>query len=230
MTIRVIAADDQPLMLQAFTMVLRRSETIDLVGTAADGREAVDLAVALRPDVALMDIRMPLLDGVEATRQLAALVPETWVLILTTFDLDEYIVEALRAGAAGFLLKDVESAELVRAITVIAQGEALLAPSITRRLLDSVAPALRPFHDDDAARLDVLTAAERRILTLVGRGLTNEEISRELYVSDSTVRTHIRHILDKLELRDRIQAVVLAYDTGLVQVAASASPAPRPSP
>jgi DNA-binding NarL/FixJ family response regulator len=218
MTIRVIAADDQPLMLEAFRMVLRAEDDIELVGVASDGEAAVELARRLRPDVALMDIRMPVLDGVEATRRLAEELPETRVLVLTTFDLDEYVVEALRAGASGFLLKDVEASELVHAIEVIARGEALLAPSVTRRLLDAVVGTLPAVRKARPTRLERLTDAELRVLTLVGRGLTNEEISRELFVSDSTVRTHIRHILDKLDLRDRIQAVVFAYDTGLVQV------------
>jgi DNA-binding NarL/FixJ family response regulator len=218
MTVRVIAADDQSLMLQAFQMVLQAEDGIDLVGTATDGRSAVELAKRMEPDVVLMDIRMPILDGVEATRQLVATLPETRVLVLTTFDLDEYVVEALRAGASGFLLKDVEPQELVHAITVVARGDAFLAPSVTRRLLDSLVGTLPPYEDGRPPAMRSLTEAELRVLTLVGRGLTNEEISAELFVSDSTVRTHVRHILEKLDLRDRIQAVVFAYDTGLVQV------------
>lgn len=219
MTIRVIAADDQPLMLQALRMVLQAEDGLDLVGTATDGREAVKLALRVEPDVVLMDIRMPLVDGVEATRQLTSTLPSAHVLVLTTFDLDEYVVEALRAGASGFLLKDAEPDELVHAIRVVARGDALLAPSVTRRLLDSVVRVLPPDPDTRPVELRSLTGAELRVLTLVGRGMSNEEISTELHVSDSTVRTHIRHILDKLDLRDRIQAVVFAYDNGLVEVA-----------
>lgn len=219
MSIRVIAVDDQPLMLQGFRMVLATEAGIDLVGVASDGRAAVELGLEVRPDVVLMDIRMPVLNGVEATRQLTTIDADIKVLILTTFDLDEYVVEALRAGASGFLLKDVEPAELIRAINIVARGEALLAPSVTRRLLDSVVGSLPPFRVNGASKIGGLTDAELRVLTLVGRGLSNDEISRELFVSDSTVRTHVRHILDKLELRNRIQAVVFAYDHGLVQVA-----------
>lgn len=219
MSIRVIAVDDQPLMLQGFRMVLATEAGIDLVGVASDGRAAVELGLEVRPDVVLMDIRMPVLNGVEATRQLTTIDPDIRVLILTTFDLDEYVVEALRAGASGFLLKDVEPAELIRAINIVARGDALLAPSVTRRLLDSVVGSLPPFRETGASKIGGLTDAELRVLTLVGRGLSNDEISRELFVSDSTVRTHVRHILDKLELRNRIQAVVFAYDHGLVQVA-----------
>jgi DNA-binding NarL/FixJ family response regulator len=217
MTIRVIAADDQPLMLEAFRMVLHAEDEIDLVGMATNGAEAIEVAERIRPDVVLMDIRMPIMDGVEATRRLGVALPGTRVLVLTTFDLDEYVVEALRAGASGFLLKDVEPSELVHAITVVARGDALLAPSVTRRLLDTVVGSLTPASSHSQS-VDVLTEAELRVLTLVGRGLTNEEISRQLFVSDSTVRTHIRHILEKLSLRDRIQAVVYAYDSGLVPV------------
>ena len=219
MSIRVIAVDDQPLMLQGFRMVLATEAGIDLVGVASDGRAAVELGLEVRPDVVLMDIRMPVLNGVEATRRLTTIDADIKVLILTTFDLDEYVVEALRAGASGFLLKDVEPAELIRAINIVARGDALLAPSVTRRLLDSVVGSLPPFRETGASKIGGLTDAELRVLTLVGRGLSNDEISRELFVSDSTVRTHVRHILDKLELRNRIQAVVFAYDHGLVQVA-----------
>ncbi len=217
MTIRVLAADDQPLMRAAYEMTLRAEPDIELVGEAADGQAAVEAAEQLRPDIVLMDIRMPVLDGVEATRLLAAADPRIKILVLTTFDLDEYVVEALRAGASGFLLKDVRPDELVHAIRVVARGDALLAPSVTRRLLDALAgsfPALRP---KQARMLEALTDSELKVLTLVGRGLSNEEIAGELFVADTTVRTHIRHILDKLKLRNRVQAVVLAYDTGLVQ-------------
>jgi DNA-binding NarL/FixJ family response regulator len=164
-----------------------------------------------------MDVRMPRLDGVGATKILAAEDAAMRILILTTFDIDEYVIEALRAGASGFLLKDVRPEELVHAIRVIARGDALLAPSVTRRLLDSFATSLPPVPADRSSVLESLTDAEVRVLTLVGTGLSNQEIASELFVADTTVRTHIRHILEKLDLRDRVQAVVLAYDTGLVR-------------
>ena len=217
MTIRVLVADDQPLMRAAFDMTLRAEADIQLVGEAADGQEAVEQARRLRPDVVLMDIRMPVLDGVEATRVLAAENATTKILILTTFDIDEYVIEALRAGASGFLLKDVRPEELIHAIRVVAKGEALLAPSVTRRLLDAFAGTLPAVRPKRASMLDALTGTELKVLALVGKGLSNEEIASELFVADTTVRTHIRHILDKLDLRDRVQAVVLAYETGLIQ-------------
>jgi DNA-binding NarL/FixJ family response regulator len=216
LTIRVLVADDQPLMRTAFDMTLRAEEDIELVGEAADGEEAIAQARRLRPDVILMDIRMPILDGVEATRILASEDKSTKILILTTFDIDEYVIEALRAGASGFLLKDVRPDELVLAIRVVARGDALLAPSVTRRLLDAFADFLPPARSQSANELQRLTRSEVKVLTLVGRGLSNDEIARELFVADTTVRTHVRHILEKLELRDRVQAVVLAYDIGLV--------------
>ncbi len=222
MTIRVLVADDQPLMRTAYDMTLRTEADLELVGDACDGGEAVDLARRLRPDVILMDVRMPVLDGVEATRILCAEDPSIKVLILTTFDVDEYVVEALRAGASGFLLKDVRPDELVEAIRIVARGDALLAPSVTRRLLEAVAPTLEPARPRRDAALDVLTDSELRVLALVGRGLSNEEIAHELFIADTTVRTHLRHILDKLGLRNRVQAVVLAYDTGLVEPQARA--------
>lgn len=198
-------------------MTLRGEEDIDLVGEVADGQQAIEEARRLRPDLVLMDVRMPVLDGVEATRILAAEDKSMKILILTTFDIDEYVIEAIRAGASGFLLKDVRPDELVHAIRVVAGGDALLAPSVTRRLLDAFAGSLPPLRRERASMLKALTDAERKVLTLVGKGLSNQEIARELFVADTTVRTHIRHILDKLDLRDRVQAVVLAYDTGLVQ-------------
>jgi DNA-binding NarL/FixJ family response regulator len=215
-TIRVLVADDQPLMRAAFDMTLRGEPDIELVGEAADGREAVDEARRLRPDVILMDVRMPRLDGVEATRILAADDLTTKILILTTFDIDEYVMEALRAGATGFLLKDVRPDELVHAIRVVARGDALLAPSVIRRLLDAFASLPSPPVEAHGV-LGVLTDAEVKVLKLVGTGLSNQEIASELFIADTTVRTHLRHILDKLNLRDRVQAVVLAYDTGLVR-------------
>jgi DNA-binding NarL/FixJ family response regulator len=214
-TIRVLIADDQPLMRAAFEMTLRPEEDIEVVGEAANGREAVEQARLLHPDVTLMDIRMPVLDGVEATRILASEGVPTRILILTTFDIDEYVLDALRAGASGFLLKDIRADELVQAIRVIADGETLLAPSVTRRLLETfIAP--RPPGPEQARELDALTRTERTVLTLIGRGHSNSEIAAELFIADTTVRTHVRHIFEKLDLRDRVQAVVLAYSTGLV--------------
>jgi len=220
-TIRVLVADDQPLMRAAFEMTLRTEEDIELVGEASDGLDAVEQARRLRPDVILMDVRMPGLDGVEATRILAAEDRTIKILILTTFDIDEYVIEAIRAGASGFLLKDVRPSELIEAIRIVARGDALLAPSVTRRLLESIAPSLPVLRSPKVGVLDALTPTERKVLTLVGRGASNHEIAAELFVADTTVRTHIRHILEKLALRDRVQAVVLAYDTGLVQPHAS---------
>jgi len=220
-TIRVLVADDQPLMRAAFEMTLRTEEDIELVGEASDGLDAVEKARRLRPDVILMDVRMPGLDGVEATRILAAEDRTIKILILTTFDIDEYVIEAIRAGASGFLLKDVRPSELIEAIRIVARGDALLAPSVTRRLLESIAPSLPVLRSPKVGVLDALTPTERKVLTLVGRGASNHEIAAELFVADTTVRTHIRHILEKLALRDRVQAVVLAYDTGLVQPHAS---------
>jgi len=220
-TIRVLVADDQPLMRAAFEMTLRTEEDIELVGEASDGLDAVEQARRLRPDVILMDVRMPGLDGVEATRILAAEDRTTKILILATFDIDEYVIEAIRAGASGFLLKDVRPSDLIEAIRIVARGDALLAPSVTRRLLESIAPSLPALRPPKVGLLDALTPTERKVLALVGRGASNHEIAAELFVADTTVRTHIRHILEKLALRDRVQAVVLAYDTGLVQPHAS---------
>jgi DNA-binding NarL/FixJ family response regulator len=216
MPIRVLAADDQPMMRAAFEMTLRDEPDIELVGEAADGQEAIEQTRRLRPDVVLMDIRMPVMDGVEATRVLAADDRTTKILVLTTFDIDEYVVEAIRAGASGFLLKDVRPDELIQAIRVVARGEALLAPSATRALLVAMSGA-SPARRKQEGVLATLTDAELKVLTLVGKGLSNGEIARELFVADTTVRTHIRHLLEKLDLRDRVQAVVLAYDTGLVR-------------
>jgi DNA-binding NarL/FixJ family response regulator len=218
-TIRVLIADDQPLMRAAFEMTLRPEEDIDVVGEAADGREAIEQARRLHPDVLLMDIRMPELDGVEATRILSSEDESIKILILTTFDIDEYVVEALEAGASGFLLKDIRADELIQAIRVVADGETLLAPSVTRRLLETfIRP--RPPAPGQARELDGLTPTERKVLTLIGQGYSNSEIAASLFVADTTVRTHVRHIFEKLGLRDRVQAVVFAYSTGLVSPAA----------
>ena len=216
MTIRVLVADDQPLMRAAFEMTLRAEDDIEFVGEAADGRAAIELARALHPDVVLMDIRMPELDGVEATRILTAENAAMKILILTTFDIDEYVLEALRAGASGFLLKDVRADELAHAIRVVADGDTLLAPSVTRRLLETYLGDSLP-SPEQARELEALTPTERTVLTLIGLGRSNGEIAAELFVADTTVRTHVRHIFEKLGLRDRVQAVVLAYSTGLVR-------------
>ena len=216
MTIRVLVADDQPLMRVAFEWTLRAEDDLEFVGEATNGREAIEQARALRPDVVLMDIRMPELDGVEATRILTAEDEDIKILVLTTFDVDEYALEALRAGASGFLLKDVRPEDLVRAIRVIADGDTLLAPAVTRRLLDTFADATPP-QPEPARRLASLTGTEVKVLTLLGGGLSNQEIAEQLSVADTTVRTHLRHIMEKLALRDRVQAVVFAYDTGLVE-------------
>jgi len=223
--IRVLIVDDQPLLRAGFRMILEAEPDIEVVGEGADGRAAVDAVARLHPDVVLMDIRMPVMDGVEATRLLAGAGIErpARVLVLTTFDLDEYIVEALRHGASGFLLKDVPPDELIAAIRIVAGGGALLAPSVTRRLLDSFAHRL-PAADAVAQRaLADLTEREHEVLELMARGLSNAEIAGRLVVSETTVKTHVSRVLMKLDLRDRIQAVILAYEVGLIQ------PGARPS-
>jgi DNA-binding NarL/FixJ family response regulator len=209
--IRVLIVDDQELMRAGFRMILEAAGDIEVVGEAGDGESAVTVAEACQPDVVLMDIRMPRLDGVEATRRL----PKQRVIILTTFDHDEYVVEALRAGASGFLLKDAPPDELVRAVRVVAAGDALLAPAVTRRLLDRVAPTLR-ISREAASQFDQLTARERDVLQMVATGRSNSEIAAQLHIGETTVKTHVSHLLEKLELRDRVQAVVLAYEGGLV--------------
>jgi DNA-binding NarL/FixJ family response regulator len=218
--ISVLLVDDQELLRRGFRMILESEPDLRVVGEAGDGVEAVDEAQRLRPDIVLMDIRMPRLDGVEATRRLAGpdVADPARVLILTTFDLDEYVVDGLRAGASGFLLKDVPPEELVQAIRVIAAGDALIAPSITRRLLDRFARVLPTGTGvpTPPPGLGTLTDRELEVLQLVARGLSNNEIAGELYVSETTVKTHVGRILTKLHLRDRVQAVVLAYDIGLV--------------
>jgi DNA-binding NarL/FixJ family response regulator len=213
--IRVLLVDDQELMRMGFRMVLGAQPDIDVVGEAGDGRRAVELAGELRPDVVLMDVRMPILDGVEATKQITG--PGlAKVLVMTTFDLDEYALSALRNGASGFLLKDTQPAELVSALRAVASGDAVVSPSVTRRLLDrflgTSGGRLR-----DVAVLDVLTEREREVLMLIARGLSNTELAGTLFLSEATVKTHVGRILAKLDLRDRVQAVVLAYETGLVR-------------
>ena len=219
MTIRVLIADDQPLMRTGFRMILDAEPGLEVVGEAADGAEAVRLAAGARADVVLMDVRMPGMDGIEATRRLAGdgVQDPVRVLILTTFDLDEYVLSALRAGASGFLLKDVPPEDLVDAIKVVAAGDALLAPSVTRRLLDRFAASLPDPAAARPAALDSLTARELQVLGLVARGMSNAEIAEHLVVSETTVKTHVGRLLFKLDLRDRVQAVVLAYETGIVR-------------
>jgi len=211
--IRVLLADDQAMMRAGLRIILEAQPDIEVVGEAADGHEAVELAARLSPDIVVMDVRMPRLDGVEATRRM----PGRRILILTTFDLDEYLVEALRNGASGFLLKDAPPADLVRAVRVIAAGDALLTPSATRRLLDRVAARLDAPPRIASPALERLTARELDVLRLVARGLANAEIADLLVVGEATVKTHVSHILQKLDLRDRVQAVVFAYDAGIVQ-------------
>jgi DNA-binding NarL/FixJ family response regulator len=220
--VKVLLADDQALVRAGFRVLLDVEDDITVVGEAADGAEAVTLARATRPEVVLMDIRMPVLDGLEATRQIAATrgLEGVRVLILTTYDTDAYVYEALQAGASGFLLKDCGPAELLHAIRVVAAGEALLAPRITRRLIAQFTAA-RTAHQASEDRLAELTQREREVLALVGRGLSNQEIATELTVSKATARTHVSRAMVKLGARDRAQLVVVAYQTGLVGPAAA---------
>jgi DNA-binding NarL/FixJ family response regulator len=211
--IRVLIADDQALVRTGFRMILSVEPDIEVVGEATNGKEAVSLAMRLRPDIVLMDVRMPEFDGIEATRRLAAqgATTTTKVVMLTTFDLDEYVFGALQAGASGFLLKDLAAAQVVSAIRTVTVGDALLAPSITRRLIDEfVAPR------QAVPGMDQLTPRELDVLRLVARGLSNVEIAEELHVGEATVKTHVARVLMKLAVRDRVQAVVLAYEGGLV--------------
>jgi DNA-binding NarL/FixJ family response regulator len=214
-SIRVLICDDQALVRAGFRAILEVQPDIDVVGEAENGAEAVALAQRRAPDVILMDIRMPVLDGVEATRQLVAGGSPARILVLTTFDLDEYVHAAIRAGASGFLLKDVTPAKLLEAIRIIAAGDALLAPSVTRRLLERFATTL-PQRDVSSETLAGLTARETEVLRLLAGGLSNAEIAASLVVSEATVKTHISSVLRKLGLRDRVQAVIVAYETGLV--------------
>jgi DNA-binding NarL/FixJ family response regulator len=215
-SIRVVIADDQDLVRTGFRAILTSEPDIEVVGEASDGREAVEICRQLRPDVILMDIRMPHLDGLEATRRIVT-DPQSKprVLILTTFDLDEYVYEALRFGASGFLLKDNPVDYLLTAVRVVAQGEALIAPSITKRLIAEF--TRRKPTNAKPEQLRTLTEREFDVLKLVAQGLTNAEIAEELYVGEATIRTHVGHILTKLGLRDRVQVVVLAYETGLIR-------------
>jgi DNA-binding NarL/FixJ family response regulator len=211
---RVLICDDQALVRSGFRAILETRPDLDVVGEAENGVEAVALAERRSPDVILMDIRMPIVDGVEATRRLVAKGSPARVLILTTFDLDEYVHAAIRAGASGFLLKDVKPADLVHAINVVAAGDALLAPTVTRRLLERFATTL-PIGDQTGQALAELTTRETEVLRLLAAGLSNAEIASKLVLSEATVKTHISNILRKLRLRDRVQAVILAYETGL---------------
>ncbi len=215
-SIRVVVADDQALVRSGFLALLRSEEGIDVVGEAANGYEAVKVAKAERPDVMLMDIRMPEMDGLEATRRITAdpALQAVRILVLTTFDLDAYVHEALRAGASGFLLKDTLPAELLAAVRVVAAGDALLAPSITRRLIEDF--VRRPVAAVNDSRLAQLTAREREVLTGVAKGLSNAELADELFMSHATAKTHVSHLLTKFAARDRAQLVVAAYETGLI--------------
>jgi DNA-binding NarL/FixJ family response regulator len=221
MTIRVLIADDQQLVRSGFRMMLEAEGDIEVVAEAADGQEAVELTKSARPDVALLDLRMPRMDGIQATELIAKGTPGgTRVLVVTTFDADEYVYAALRAGASGFLLKDAPPEELAVAVRVIAGGEALLAPSVTRRLIEEFA-RLQPGRQQN---LEGLTEREMEVLRLVARGLSNAEIARELVIGETTVKTHVGNVLMKLGLRDRAQAVVVAYETGVVRPTGNTSP------
>ncbi len=212
--IRVLLVDDQPLVRAGLETLLDEEADIEVVGDATNGEEAITAVAELIPDVVLMDIRMPVLDGLEATRRIAKLKSEARIVILTTFDLDEYVFQALRAGASGFLLKDAPADEIVRAVRVAASGDALLAPSITRRLIERFSGQTA---QGVTSQLRWLTEREREVLLLMARGLNNSEIATRLFLGETTVKTHVAHVLDKLELRDRVQAVVLAYESGLVE-------------
>jgi DNA-binding NarL/FixJ family response regulator len=221
MTLRVVIVDDQALVRAGFRMILEADSDIQVAGDAADGEQAVSVVRRLDPDVVLMDIRMPVLDGLEATRKILANGrARPRVIMLTTFDADEYVYTALRAGASGFLLKDVSPEQLVAAVRLVAAGDALLAPSITRRLVERfAAPARTPVTESEG--LSTLTSREREVLVLMARGLSNTEIAAHLTLSEATVKTHVARILSKLGIRDRVQAVVMAYESGLVTPGAS---------
>jgi DNA-binding NarL/FixJ family response regulator len=226
--IRLVLVDDQQLVRTGFRVILQQTPDITVVGEAADGYEALEVVHATRPDVVLMDIRMPHLDGIRTTRELAG-DPDRYgsprILILTTFDLDEYVFAGLQAGASGFLLKDTRAPDLLNAVRVVAAGQAVAAPTVTRRLIEHFVTAPPPFRD--ATSLDALTAREREVLTLIALGRTNGEIARQLHLSEGTVKGHVNRILSKLDLRDRVQAVILGYRTGLVT---GAEPARAPTP
>jgi DNA-binding NarL/FixJ family response regulator len=220
-TIRIVVTDDQAMVRKGLRMLLDDEPDMEVVGEAGDGAEAVALIRRVKPDVALMDIRMPNVDGLEATRRLLADgATPTRVLILTTFGLDEYVYEALRAGASGFLIKDAPAEELIEGVRTVARGDALLAPAVTRSVIEAFARLPTP-QADLTRKLDELTARELDVLGLLAKGLSNPEIARDLFLSETTVRTHIGHILMKLDIRDRVQAVVFAYEAGLVQPGAT---------
>jgi DNA-binding NarL/FixJ family response regulator len=214
MTIRVLVADDQSMVRAGFRMLLSGEEDIEVVAEAANGLEAVEKAARFEPTIVLMDIRMPELDGLQATKRILAADKAARILILTTFDLDEYVYEALRAGASGFVLKDDPPEQLLAAVRTVAGGDALLSPAITKRVIKQF---IRMPQTTPPTELDDLTERELDVFRLIARGLTNAEIGRELYISDTTVKTHITHILQKLNLRDRVQAVVLAYESGIFE-------------
>ena len=219
MAITVLIVDDQALVRAGFRMILEAQPDLEVVGEAGDGSAAIDAVRTLRPDVVLMDIRMPGVDGIEATRRLTEAGTQSRIVILTTYDLDEYVFDALAAGATGFLLKHVPPEELVRGVRVAASGEALLAPSITKRLIEEFARQRAPMRA--GTDLKTLTDRELEVLRLLGRGLSNPEIAKELQVGEATVKTHVAHVLDKLELRDRVQAVIFAYEIGLIKPGAA---------
>ena len=216
--IRVLLVDDQALVRSGFRMLIDSEEDMEVIGEASNGLEALKILSSTMADVVLMDIRMPQMDGVEATQRLISAGHPARVLVLTTFDLDEYVFTALKAGASGFLLKDARPGDLVNAIRTVAEGEAVVAPSATRRLLDHVVPTLpnSPQHKDE--RLDVLTDREREVLVEIARGATNSEIAQNLYMAEGTVKTHIGRLLSELECRDRVSLVLLAHETGLVHL------------
>jgi DNA-binding NarL/FixJ family response regulator len=220
MPIRVLIVDDQALVRAGFRMILEAQPDLEVVGEAGDGSAAIDAVRTLRPDVVLMDVRMPGVDGIEATRRLTAGGVPAKIVILTTYDLDEYVFDALAAGASGFLLKHVPPEELVHGVRVVAGGEALLAPSITKRLIEEFAKQRAPVRAS-GTDLKTLTDRELEVLKLLGRGLSNPEIAGELKVGEATVKTHVAHVLDKLELRDRVQAVIFAYEVGLIKPGAA---------
>jgi DNA-binding NarL/FixJ family response regulator len=215
--IRVAVADDQALVRSGFVVLLRSDPDIEVVGEAANGREAVDLVALERPDVVLMDIRMPEMDGLEATRKIVESTAETRVLILTTFDLDEYVYDALRAGASGFLLKDTLPDELLTAVKIVAEGEALLSPRVTKRLIEQFVESALPATIEPNPGLEALTEREAEVLGAVARGLSNAEIAEELFMSHATAKTHVSRLLTKLDARDRAQLVMIAYETGVAQ-------------
>jgi DNA-binding NarL/FixJ family response regulator len=216
MTVHVVIADDQGMVRSGFTTLLNSEPDIEVIGEAVNGQEAITRAIQLRPDVILMDVRMPVLDGLQATRQITAMDGAPRVLVLTTFDLDDYVYQALRWGASGFLLKDASARELAEAVRVVAAGDALLSPSVTRRLIAEFARMGAP-RGPSRKKLQDLTERETEVLALVAQGLSNAEIAGRLMLAEQTVKTHVSRILMKLGLRDRTQAVVLAYETGLVQ-------------